>query len=315
MKKTLVVYTSKYGSTEDAARMMGFVLGPAKVVRADGLTEKHRDFDFVVLVTPVYAGKLYMESFMEENEAWLAGKPLALICVALDEKDGLRALDGWKQRFGEAVQLSAWLGGRLDLETVDQDDRSALEAFARMTGYQLQNRDAFDPEKIIALALQIKEIRDRSQNDMPETEIRQAVEKFLQSHNTCALCTSRPGYVRGTPIEYSYKDACLYMFSEGGEKFANLLLNPKVSVSVYDPYEGFDKLGGLQLTGAAELIREDHPDYEPILVSRGFSTKKFSRLPVQMNVIRIRIEKAEFMWSGFSKRGFEVKQSCSFIST
>ncbi len=312
MKKTLVVYASKYGSTEDAARMMGLVLGPAQVVRADAFTDKYRDFDFVVLITPVYAGKLYMESFMEENEAWLSGKPLALVCVALDEKDGLRALDGWKQRFGEAVQLSAWLGGRLDLDSVDQDDRSALEAFARMIGYQLQNRDAFDPEKIIALALQIKEIRDRSQIEMPETEIRQAVEEFLQSHNTCALCTSRPGYVRSTPIEYFYKDACLYMFSEGGEKFANLLLSPRVSVSVYDSYEGFDKLGGLQLTGEADLIRNDHPDYEQILVSRGFSAEKFSRLPVQMNIIRIRLEKAEFLWSGFQKRGYAVWQSCSF---
>jgi uncharacterized protein YhbP (UPF0306 family) len=249
---------------------------------------------------------------MENNETWLAGKPLALVCVALDEKDGLRVLKKWKERFGEAVQLSAWLGGRLDLDLVDQDDRTALESFANMVGYQLQSRDAFDPEKIIALALQIKEIRDCSQNDMPETEIRQVVEDFLQSHNTCALCTSRPGYVRSTPIEYFYKDACMYMFSEGGEKFANLLLNPRVSISVYDSYEGFDKLGGLQLTGEAELIRNDHPDYEQILVSRGFSAEKFSRLPVQMNVIRIRIEKAEFLWSGFQKQGYAVRQSCSF---
>ncbi len=312
MKKTLVIYTSKYGSTEDAARMMGLVLGPSQVVRADAFTEEHRDYDFVVLVTPVYAGKLYMEPFMEKNEAWLAGKPLALVCVALDEKDGLRVVNGWKQRLGETVQITAWVGGRLDLDSVDQDDRTSLESFARMTGYQLQNRDVYDPEKIIALALQIKEIRDRSQMEMPETEIRQAVEEFLQSHNTCALCTSRPGYVRSTPIEYFYKDNCLYMFSEGGEKFANLLLNPRVSVSVYDSYEGFDKLGGLQLTGEAVLIEEDHPDYEPILLFRGFSAEKFSRLSVQMNIIRIRIEKAEFLWSGFLKHGYEVRQVCSF---
>lgn len=314
MKKTLIVYASKYGSTENAARMMGLILGPAQVVRVDAFTEKHRDFDFVVLVAPIYAGKLYleMETFIEENESWLTEKPLVLVCVALDEKDGLRALDEWKQRLGEAVQRCAWLGGRLDLSSVDQDDRTSLEAFARMTGYQLQNKDEFDSEKIIALALQIKEIRDHGQIDMLEAEIRQAAEEFLQAHNTCTLCTSRPGHVRGTPIEYFYKDACLYMFSEGGEKFANLLLNPKVSVSVYDPYEGFDKLGGLQITGEAELIKDDHPDYEPILVSKGFSVEKFDRLPVRMNVIRIRIEKAEFLWSGFSKWGYAVRQSCTF---
>ncbi|NLF83108.1 MAG: pyridoxamine 5'-phosphate oxidase [Candidatus Gastranaerophilales bacterium] len=314
MEKTLVVYASKYGSAENAARMMGPILGPAQVVRVDAFTEKHREFDFVVLIAPIYAGKLYMEmeTFIGENESWLAEKPLVLVCVALDEKDGLRALNEWQQRFGEAVQRCAWLGGRLDLGLLDQEDRTSLEAFARMTGYQLQSKDAFDPEKVIDLALQIKEIIDHGQIDMPQAEIRQAVEKFLQAHNTCTLCTSRPGHVRGTPIEYFYKDACLYMFSEGGEKFANLLLNPKASVSVYDPYEGFDKLAGLQITGEAELIKDDHPDYEQIFVSKGFSVEKFSCLPVQMNVIRIRIEKAEFLWSGFSKRGYAVRQSCIF---
>ena len=91
-----------------------------------------------------------------------------------------------------------------------------------MTGYPLQNRYEVYPEKIIALVLEIKEIKDRGKIDMPEAEIRQSVEEYLQAHNTCTLCTSRLGHVRGTPIEYFYKDACLYMCTCSAKAARNL---------------------------------------------------------------------------------------------
>jgi hypothetical protein len=37
-----------------------------------------------------------------------------------------------------------------------------------------------------------------------------------------------------------------------------------------------------------------------------------NRLPVQMNIIRIRIDRAEFLWSDFQKRGYAARQSCTF---
>lgn len=314
MKKSLIVYASKYGSTKDAARIMGLILGPAQVVSTNDFNDKHKDFDFVVLMAPLYKGRLLteMEEFIENNQAWLVTKPLVLVGVALDENEALKTLAEWEKRLGNMVQHVAWLGGRLKLNLLSQEDHDSLEAFANMTGYQLQDRDRFNQEKIIALALEIKKIKDGGELEIPAAEVRQSVEKYLQSHNTCTLCTSRPGHVRGTPIEYLYKDACLYMFSEGGEKFANILLNPKVSVSVYDAYQGFSKLGGLQITGMADLVSDRHPDYEQILIAKGFSVNKFSQLPVQMNLIRIRIQKAEFLWSGFAQQGHAIKQIVSF---
>ena len=55
-------------------------------------------------------------------------------------------------------------------------------------------------------------------------------------------------------IEYLVIDDRLYLLSEGGEKFAHLLANPRVSVAVYDPFVSMTSLFGLQLTGRAALV-------------------------------------------------------------
>ena len=67
---------------------------------------------------------------------------------------------------------------------------------------------------------------------MPEEALKQAVEKYIQENNTCALATGSGDYVRCTPIEYSYHDGKFWMFSEGGEKFIGLEKNANVSLAI-----------------------------------------------------------------------------------
>ncbi len=76
----------------------------------------------------------------------------------------------------------------------------------------------------------------------------------LAARTTCALCTGHGDEVRATPIEYLLVEDRLYLLSEGGEKFAHLLANPRVSVAVYDPFVSMSSLFGLQLTGRAALV-------------------------------------------------------------
>ena len=44
------------------------------------------------------------------------------------------------------------------------------------------------------------------------------------------------------------------MFSEGGKKFIGLEKNPHVCLAIYDRYEGFGALHGMQVMGLAELV-------------------------------------------------------------
>ena len=89
---------------------------------------------------------------------------------------------------------------------------------------------------------------------MPEEALKQAVEKYIQENNTCALATGSGDYVRCTPIEYSYHDGKFWMFSEGGEKFIGLEKNANVSLAIFDKYDGFGNLESLQIMGRAEII-------------------------------------------------------------
>ncbi len=68
------------------------------------------------------------------------------------------------------------------------------------------------------------------------------VQKFISSHNTCALATGFGTQVRCTPIEYTYWDDCFWLLSEGGEKFRNLKENKNVSLAIFDSYTGFSGL-------------------------------------------------------------------------
>ena len=74
----------------------------------------------------------------------------------------------------------------------------------------------------------------------------------VQQH--LCLATGTGDYVRCTPIEYSWHDGCFWMFSEGGKKFIGLEKNPNVCLAIYNKYEGFGKLHGMQVMGTAELV-------------------------------------------------------------
>lgn len=83
---------------------------------------------------------------------------------------------------------------------------------------------------------------------------KKAVEEYIQANNTCALATAAGDFVRCTPLEYTYHDDCFWIFSEGGEKFYALEKNKNVCLVIFDKYEGFGKLKGMQVTGLASIV-------------------------------------------------------------
>lgn len=96
--------------------------------------------------------------------------------------------------------------------------------------------------------------KNKEQIKMPEEKLKQAVKKYIDENNTCALATGAGDFIRCTPIEYSYHDGKFWMFSEGGEKFIGLEKNKNVCLAIYDKYNGFGSLKSLQVMGTAEMI-------------------------------------------------------------
>jgi hypothetical protein len=95
---------------------------------------------------------------------------------------------------------------------------------------------------------------------LTENEFEQAVIDYLNTHNVLHLSTCRDNEPRTTPLEYFNNGLTVHIFSEGGGKFANLKVNPKVSYSLCDPYDPAEDLmgaKGLQVWGTASVFKKN----------------------------------------------------------
>ena len=137
----------------------------------------------------------------------------------------------------------------------------------------------------------------------------EAVEDYLKANNTCALATGTGSYVRCTPIEYSWHDGCFWMFSEGGRKFIGLAENLQVCLAVYDKYEGFGKLSGVQVMGRAELVEPFSEPYLAHAAYRKISVDFLRKLKSPMHLFRVRPTRINCLFSSFKELGCDPRQT------
>ncbi len=138
------------------------------------------------------------------------------------------------------------------------------------------------------------------------------IEKFILAHNTCALATGSGDFVRCTPIEYNYKDQMFWLFSEGGLKFSALESNNNVCLAIFDGYTGFSQLGGMQISGTAELVEPWSAEYMDLLEFKKLSAENLKKLPITMYLIKVTPSRIDFLWSEFKKAGYASRQHLCF---
>ena len=309
MQKTLLIYESKYGTTEKIVKYLQMVLGPAKYCRTDEFKDLYKDFDFIVIGSPVYSGKLEPQiyQFVENNLDWLKEKPVALFCTCLNPSDGDENLNDLAKTIGKVVDKNV-LGGVLKQSSLNEEDKKALQLFSGKIRFKLEDMDNFNLENVLKYALELKLIRDDMMPKAPSPQVKESIEKFLTSHNTCTLSTAYKNRVRSTPIEYIYSNGFMYLLSEGGEKFFNIPLNKNVSAAVYDSYTGMNNLAGMQITGSAYILPDDTAEYQNVIKMKGLNKNFIKNMPFNMNIIKIELDKIEFLYSKFKEMDFEPKQ-------
>ena len=139
--------------------------------------------------------------------------------------------------------------------------------------------------------------------------LEQEIETFISAHNTCALATADlSGHVRCTPIEYTYMDGCIWMLSEGGLKFRGLAENKNVCIAIYDNYTGFGGLGGMQITGTAEVIEPWSETYLALLAFKKLPADALKKMPVTLHLIRVMPESIDYLNSDLKKQGADSRQ-------
>lgn len=143
---------------------------------------------------------------------------------------------------------------------------------------------------------------------MLEEQLKKAVDDYILANNICTLATGFDEFVRCTPIEYTYHDGAFWMFSEGGEKFHALEHNKNVCIAIYDKYEGFGKLKGLQVTGRAQIVEPFSEEYIAATEFKKIPIEALKKLTQPMHLIRVVPVKVEFLSSDFKKEGYAVRQ-------
>ena len=149
----------------------------------------------------------------------------------------------------------------------------------------------------------------KEQIKMPEEQLKQAIEAYINENNTCALATGTGDYVRCTPIEYSYHDGKFWMFSEGGKKFIGLEKNDNVSLAIFDKYDGFGNLRSLQIMGTAEIVEPFSDSYNAHAEYKKIPIGALQNLQPPMNLICVTPVKTEALFSEFKKDGYSSRQT------
>ncbi len=151
--------------------------------------------------------------------------------------------------------------------------------------------------------------KDKDNTKMPTEELWSKIESFLVANNTCALATGSGTYVRCTPIEYMYHDGAIWMFSEGGKKFLGLETNKNVSIAIYDKYDGFGNLKGMQIMGLASIIEPFSDEYNHAAECKKIPIDALKKLPEPMNLIKVDILEIDYLNSSFKKNGYSSRQN------
>lgn len=313
MIKTLVLYESKYKTTWEASNIISLIMGPSRCYPISKFSDDLRNFDFIVIGTPIYNGKIHpkMEVFLEKEHKWLSENKIAIFCTCFKGSEGLRVLREVEDRLGENVLELGVFGGRLEMDRLTDRDYHAFVEYLSKEGLPPQGMDLFNREEIVDWALRLKNIKDGLFGRLPLSQLRKEVENFLKNHHTCTLATGSFGRIRATPVEYIYNQGQIYILSEGGEKFANLLFSSKISMAVYEDYTDINNLLGIQITGQADIV-EEMTEYKHVIKLKGMDMKFVRSLFTDLHVIRVDMEKVEFLNSDFKKQGYSTRQVLKF---
>ena len=164
-------------------------------------------------------------------------------------------------------------------------------------------------EQTLQAAARYWEEKDASSVKLDQAKLKTMLETYIQSNNTCALATGTGDYVRCTPIEYSYHDGCFWLFSEGGKKFIGLAHNPNVCLAVFDKYEGFGKLHGVQVMGKAELIEPFSAPYLAHAEYKKIAPEFLKKMKSPMHLICIHPVRIDCLFSDCKELGCDARQT------
>ena len=162
MLSTLLIYESIYGSTEKVAKNLALIMGPARYCRTDEVKDNYKNFDMIVIGSPVYREKLDSRiiKFLEKNLDWLKEKKVALFCTCLAGQGGERYLQGLIELLGDCVVVSKSIAGNLELGKLKEKDYKDITSFFNKFHIQQEDKLGLNMNQITEFGCELIKVRD-----------------------------------------------------------------------------------------------------------------------------------------------------------
>lgn len=151
--------------------------------------------------------------------------------------------------------------------------------------------------------------KDETEKKMDSEAIYIWISAYLSSHKVLALATGANDYVRCTPLEYTWHDNALWIFTEGGLKFKGLKDNKNIAAAVFDVNTAFGNLKSLQIEGTAEVLGPDSAEYVSAAAFRNIPISALRKLPEPLWLLKIIPMEITCLNSDFKKEGFGSRQT------
>lgn len=148
--------------------------------------------------------------------------------------------------------------------------------------------------------------KDEKAVKMPREELQKEIDDFLKGQTICTLAVSDGGFIRCTPLTYTYREGKFCMFSEGGLKFRALAKNKNVALEVHAEYHGPGSAKSVQATGVAEVIGADDADYIKRADAAGMNGESLQKMGLILIIVTA--QKLEYLNSALKERGFGPRQ-------
>lgn len=310
MRNNLIIYETYYGTAKRVANIFSLILGNAKVLDInDGINNMYA-YENIILVFAFHGYKTAekIKQCINENKQEFKEKNIALIGVGLSKRD----LDNYSKEICSVLEKSAdiieFVQGELRINKLVQEDKIILKKFLEEQNIKLMDMGKFKVNDACNIAYKCRDFLMNPNFKLNKTDLKEIIDKFIKSHNTCTLATGYENFIRATPIEYIYFEDAFYFITEGGLKFNSILQNSNVSICIYESYTGMGNLKGLQISGVAKIIDIGSKEYKKIMKIKKIKEENLKNFHINLNMIRVDINKIEFLNSDFKKMGFDIKQ-------
>ena len=148
---TLIVYSTKYGTTERCARALAEMLGgevELRNLKKDRRTPDWNEYSRVIVGSSVYVGKVSKETteFCTRYAEQLAGKDLGLFICCMREGDIAQAelADAFPESLRRHARACDYFGGEIVLSRLNTLDRLMARKAAKIE----EDISTLDPDKI-----------------------------------------------------------------------------------------------------------------------------------------------------------------------